>query len=410
VLALVVAVLMSTLAAHLMTRALRRLVVQAKGLTEHRGPNQIPLSTSQEEIATLAGSLNHMARELEGTVQKLATERDRFQAVLDGMGGAVIAIDENRHITLVNRAALSLLGLSESPVDKPLVEVLRAPAIQNLLQAPVDPAHSIDFEIPGRPPRAINARASKAHLADDTVLVLYDVTDVRRLEKMRTDFVANASHELRTPVSVIQASAEALTSGALSDPARAERFAAAVYRNAERLSRLIADLLDLSRIESTRARPALRPVPVRDLLGHALETLSPIADSNGRRLSLGEVHEVSVLADEAALEQVLTNLIDNAIKYTQPQGQVTLRARARESVVELSVEDDGPGIPDPHKERIFERFYRIDAGRSRELGGTGLGLSIVKNLVLRLGGQIHVEDVVPTGARFVVELPRAAPG
>lgn len=406
VLALGLALFMSGLASHVVTRTLRQLVSQARALAERRAHGRIHLS-SADELEHLAGSVNRIAAELEDTVQKLAAERDRFQAVLDGMGGAVIALDDERRITLANRAAQELFRLGDDPVGAALVEVLREPALLELLDEPADGARSLEFELPGKRPRRLLARASKTPVADGTVLVFHDVTEMRRLESVRKDFVANVSHELRTPVSVIRASAEALVGGGLEHKEHAERFAGAVYKNAERLSRLVSDLLDLSRIESSRYTPAVASVAVREVAERAMESLEPIAEGRRQTLSLDADESLLVQGDEGALEQVLSNLLDNAVKYTPEGGHIALRARAQGDQVRVEVEDDGPGIPDEHKARVFERFYRVDAGRSREMGGTGLGLSIVKHLVLAMGGEVGVEDRPPRGARFFVELKRA---
>lgn len=407
VIALLVALFMSGLASHLVTRTLRTLVVEARAIAEGKSRARIRINTLSGELENLAGSVNHMAGVLEETVQKLAEERDRFRAVLEGMGGSVIALDEERRVTLANQAALALFGLEAPPLGAPLTEVARAPALLELLEEEPDPCRAVELELPGPGPRRVLARASRAPLSETLVVVFNDVTEMRRLESIRKDFVANVSHELRTPVSVICASSEALVSGALKDPARAVRFAGAVHKNAERLARLVSDLLDLSRIESGRATPGGGAVRLLDAVDRVKGGLEPVIEERGQRVELSVDADLFVRGDELALEQVLMNLLDNAVKYTPKAGHVTLRAARKGERVRIEVEDDGPGIADAHKARVFERFYRIDAGRSRELGGTGLGLSIVKHLVIAMGGSVRVEDGERAGARFVVELPEA---
>jgi two-component system phosphate regulon sensor histidine kinase PhoR len=262
----------------------------------------------------------------------------------------------------------------------------------------------LDFEAP------TSRRVWRAHvsplLRGEVLLLLRDVTEAKRAEAMRRDFVANASHELRTPVAAIRAAAETLLAGALSDPENARRFVEVVARHAERLALLTDDLLDLSRIESGQWKMVLGRV---ELAGLARGVLDLHADRAAAR-SLHLVHDVPedlcARADPGALEQVLVNLVDNAVKYTPGGGTVTLGARREESEVVLSVADTGAGIDRHHLPRIFERFYRVDPGRSRDQGGTGLGLAIVRNLTMAQGGEVGVESG-SGGTRFWVRFPSA---
>jgi two-component system phosphate regulon sensor histidine kinase PhoR len=239
------------------------------------------------------------------------------------------------------------------------------------------------------------------------ILVLEDVTDLRRLETVRRDFVANVSHELRTPVSVIRANAETLQAGAKDDPAFAGKLIDGLHRNAERLARIIADLLDLSRLEAGQYRIERAPVEVLPAAQQAVAALERNAAAKQVSLQIEVAPELRVTGDAKALDQILVNLIDNAIKYTPASGHVWVRARPLDGTVRIIVADDGPGIAPHHRERIFERFYRIDPGRSREVGGTGLGLSIVKHLVESMDGHVGVDGHEPSGTVFWIELPRA---
>jgi two-component system phosphate regulon sensor histidine kinase PhoR len=243
--------------------------------------------------------------------------------------------------------------------------------------------------------------------AREGVIVLLDVTEARRLERMRRDFVANASHELRTPVAAVLAAAETLASGAGEEPAARAKFLDILQRHALRLSRLTSDLLELSRLEAGH-EPRIESVSVAAVLETVRAELGPRAQAQSITLESALAPDLpEVAAEPAALEQILNNLIDNAIKYTPAGGRVTVTARADERDVTLVVADTGPGIPEPHLGRIFERFYRVDSARSRELGGTGLGLAIVKHLALSMGGMVGVESEVRRGSRFLVRLPRA---
>jgi two-component system phosphate regulon sensor histidine kinase PhoR len=242
------------------------------------------------------------------------------------------------------------------------------------------------------------------------IAVFHDVTDLRRLETIRTDFVANVSHELRTPVTAISAAAETLLGGALDDPDEAAEFVNVIDRHSKRLRQLVDDLLDLAKLEAKNFRLALSDLTLYPILEHAVGLMADPARRRKMTISLapgGEAQRARV--DRRALEQVVTNLLDNAIKYAGEGAHVTVSVTLRGERVEVSVSDDGVGISPPHLGRIFERFYRVDAGRSRELGGTGLGLSIVKHLVELMGGTVGVESEPGNGARFTLRLIPAEP-
>jgi two-component system phosphate regulon sensor histidine kinase PhoR len=242
-------------------------------------------------------------------------------------------------------------------------------------------------------------------LQHQAVLVLFDSTETRRLERLRRDFVANASHELRTPVAAIVGVADTLAAGAAEDPEARKSFVEILGRHARRLEQLTADLLDIARLEAGY-KPRVESVPVDDVLEAVASTLRTRADEKRITLTVTPA-SLTVRAERAAVEQILTNFLDNALKYTPDGGQVRVGAALLGSHARLFVEDTGPGVEAPHLARIFERFYRVDSARSRELGGTGLGLSIVKHLALANGGDVGVESQVGRGSRFYVDLPRA---
>jgi two-component system phosphate regulon sensor histidine kinase PhoR len=243
-------------------------------------------------------------------------------------------------------------------------------------------------------------------LRGEVLVLLRDVTDARLAESTRRDFVANASHELRTPVSAIAGAAETLLSGAMDEPGQARTFVEMIARNAERLARLTNDLLDLSRIESRQWPVQLEPISVEAVARRAAEVCAEPARRKRIELRIEVPAEVTVQADARALEQVLVNLLDNAVKYTPDGGRATVSAVVGTDRVDVEVADTGPGIERHHLPRLFERFYRVDPGRSRGSGGTGLGLAIVKHLVQMQGGDIGVETG-DGGTRFRVRLPRA---
>jgi two-component system phosphate regulon sensor histidine kinase PhoR len=403
-LALGIAVLMSGLAAHAVGLTLRRVVGRARQITE-RSTGSAP-APARDELGGLLGSVSRMADELEQQMTHLAAERDRFAAVLEGMAEGVLALDRERRITHVNRAALQLLGLTEPPVGRTLLEVVRAPALHELVTGTRLQAAEKEIDLPGEKQRRVLARAAPLRATGGVALVLHDLTELRRLETVRQDFVANVSHELRTPASIILASSETLLGGALADPQRGPEFLEALRRNAQRLSNLVSDLLEISRLDSGSAHLEPRPLPLAESARGCVETLRSAAQQKQLTVDLAQLDPtLQVLADEGALQQVIFNLVDNAVKYTPAGGKIALRARLQGERVRLEVQDDGPGIEPRHRERIFERFYRVDSGRSRQMGGTGLGLSIVKNLVEAMGGEVGVEHASPRGSVFWVLLP-----
>ncbi|MDH5673345.1 MAG: ATP-binding protein [Myxococcales bacterium] len=405
---LVLAVIMSGLASHLMTRTLRALVQTTRDISRGERSSDLPV-TSGDELGGLAGSVRRLAADLEAGVDELRQERDRFETILESMSEAVLALDADGRITLANRAAAALLGGPEVLEEgRPLLETLRAPQLVDLIDAARSASASTEFDLAaavGASHRRIVARAAPISSSGGVVVAMHDVTEVRRLETVRRDFVANVSHELRTPVSIIRANAETLLSGALESPDTARRFIEPMQRSATRLGALISDLLDLSRIEAGQYRLEPTGLGLAPLVQRAAEGVSLAADENETRVEIDVDAELQLRADPDALEQILVNLLDNAIKYSGKGGHVRVGAERRGERIRVEVSDDGPGIEERHRARVFERFYRIDTGRSREMGGTGLGLSIVKNLITIQGGEIGVEPNRPKGSRFWFTLP-----
>jgi two-component system phosphate regulon sensor histidine kinase PhoR len=394
------AIFMSGLASQLATRAIRRLVKSARAVARGEGSRQIPVASS-DELGRLAGSFNRVVEELDLTVTVLTDERDHLETILESIRDGLISLDPENRVTRANRAALDLLDLDETPFDQPLVESVRVPALVELVSAEVsDPDATVEFELPGN-------QQIRAHVAPlrtgGRVLVLRDVTRTRRLEQIRRDFVANVSHELRTPVSVIRANVETLVSGAIDDTEHAHQFLDAVHRNADRLSQLISDLLDLSRIEAGEYHIDMEPVRIAPLVIRVVGNLMSAASAKGIELSVDAPPDLEGVADARALEQCVFNLIDNAVKYSNG-GVVTIRAERRGGEVRVEVVDQGPGIEARHRERIFERFYRADPGRSREMGGTGLGLSIVRHLIEAMNGAVGFQPQASRGSLFWITL------
>jgi two-component system phosphate regulon sensor histidine kinase PhoR len=352
------------------------------------------------QVHELANWVNFLAEDAERSHRALARERALLSALADGTTQGVIAVDADHRIELLNDAAREMLGVSSSPVGEPLIEFVRVPQLFELLDA--DEAASAEVTL-GTNRHALIKVAQKWG-GDGRVLLLEDVTKVRKLETVRRDFVANVSHELRTPVAVIRANAETLLGGAKNDPEMAAKLMDGLHRNAERLARILADLLDLSRLDAGQYRLEVATVGLKRAIEQSLTAIETQARARNVTVHV-EVGDLAVRADPKAFDQILVNLIDNAVKYTRSDGNVWVEAKREDGTVRVEVRDDGPGIADKHRARVFERFYRADPSRSREAGGTGLGLSIVKHLVESMGGRVGVEPNEPQGSIFWLRLP-----
>jgi two-component system phosphate regulon sensor histidine kinase PhoR len=343
---------------------------------------------------------------------ELTEERDRLRGILAGMEEGVLLLDEQGHVALLNSALREMLLIGADAVGKTLLEAIRHAELKEIVeQARTGEAITGEIELEGLKPRRLLVRAAALPGATGQVFAVFvDVTEVRKLESLRRDFVANVSHELRTPVTAIRSAAETLQTAIPDDPKVLDQFIGILGRNAERLHGLVEDLLDLSRIESQKLKLVPEPLDVTLVFAQVLSLFRERADKkqvelvNQAPAGLGRL-----LADRRALEHVLTNLVDNAVKYAGENARVTLRAEEDQAEIRLLVEDDGPGIDERHLPRLFERFYRVDAGRSRELGGTGLGLSIVKHLSEAMGGSVGVRSTAGAGTTFLVSLKKAEP-
>jgi two-component system phosphate regulon sensor histidine kinase PhoR len=399
------AVLLSALASHFLSRTLRGLVQDARRMVETGEKSKLLTLPPQDEIGGIAGSLNRMAEELEAAVAALASERSRFEAVLESMDEGVIALDQNQQLTMINRAALGLLSLSIEHDGATLAERIPIPSLHDIVaRALTGNPERQEFETRTTPPRQILAYASPLRSGQGAVVVMHDVTEIRRLERIRRDFVANVSHELRTPVSIIRLNAETLLDGAIERPEIARKFLEAQMRSADRLAALVSDLLEISRIEAGTYEIHLDSIHIAPIVERIVESVEQIAAEKQLTIRCDVAPDLCALADDHALEHVLLNLVDNACKYTPSGGKIQVRAAVQGESVRIEVEDNGPGIEARHRDRIFERFYRVDKGRSRDVGGTGLGLAIVKHLAEAMEGSVGVTAAEPQGSIFWVRL------
>ncbi|MEO6808761.1 MAG: ATP-binding protein [Isosphaeraceae bacterium] len=373
-------------------------------------------------LGRLVREFDRVAPELEARIAGLEEDRQQLRVVLEGMTEAVIAVDPRRRLVFANRAADRLFGLGPQSVGRLVAELIRSPQIQEAVEAtlgwPYPHRAEITLAGPGGWPRdtprtlSVQGTPLPGSPPSGAVLVLHDVTEMRRLERVRQDFVANASHELKTPLASIKAYTETLLDGALHDESVNEHFLRQIERQADRLNQLVLDLLSLARLESGQDMFQLAPLVLGPIVRRCVEAHRTRAEARGLdyAFELNAPDEATAaVADEEAVRQMLDNLIDNAIKYTPEGGKVRVALEVSGDEVALQVVDTGIGIPREDLSRVFERFYRTDKARGRELGGTGLGLSIVKHLAGALGGLVSVDSRYGAGTTFTVRLPRAGP-
>jgi two-component system phosphate regulon sensor histidine kinase PhoR len=353
---------------------------------------------------------------------ELRGEGHKLRAIINGMSEGVALVQDVRPplvgggshhtygrltISVANPAFARLCGLGSDAEGRAIRDAVRVPAVGDAIEIALSTRAPVSREV------QLGGRALVASIdplgdqrGRQAVVVLIDVTEPKRLERLRREFVANASHELRTPVAAIVGVAETLAAGAADDPDARSSFLEILMRHAQRLARLTTDLLDIARLEAGY-KPRVESVDVATAVDAVLGTLQVKADPKSITLEKNGAMDLRVSAERAAVEQILTNLVDNAIKYTPSGGRVSVKADARGGKVRICVDDSGPGIPKEHHARLFERFYRVDDARSRDLGGTGLGLAIVKHLALANGGDVSVESEPGKGSRFIIALPQS---
>jgi two-component system phosphate regulon sensor histidine kinase PhoR len=394
------------------TRRIGRLRAFAEGLVKANF-TESPLPDADDELGALTRSLNLTASQLHGLVERLGLESARREAILASMVEGVLAVDQDLRITFFNASFARAVGLrAEIPERAPLVEVVRDPVLREILRRVVTNGETLKqrLQLPAAEGRAFEVQAAPLRVSGGRggIAILHDITDLERLERVRKDFVANVSHELRTPLTAIRGYTETLLEGALEDHENNRKFLEVIKTHAIRLNSIASDLLALSELESGKATAEQTRVSVRAAIEAALRTVE--AEAQGRRVKLlrGRMEDVEVLGERVHLEQALVNLLDNAVKFNRPDGEVRVEVtRTEDDEVCVTIADNGIGIASTDLPRLFERFYRVDKARSREVGGTGLGLSIVKHIVERMHGRVAVESQLGKGSVFTILLPCA---
>jgi two-component system, OmpR family, phosphate regulon sensor histidine kinase PhoR len=376
------------------------------------GANQRGLLDQRDEVGLLTGAFDQMERDLERRLNQIQDNSERLATVLSSMAEGVLAVGPDKTILLANEAGRQLLDFATpNPLGRPLLEVTRARAVYEAVAQALDAAAPIEreFDAPGPVRRTLSLRATRlpGEPCPGVMIVLHDMTELRRLESLRRELVANVSHELKTPLAAIKGYAETLRLGAVNDQEHNLHFVRRIEEQADRLHELILDILQIARLESGQESFELINVPIAELIEECADQFVEVAAAKRIELCVNPPPaDVTVHADEEGVRTILNNLVDNALKYTVAGGQVLIRADVNTATVTLKIQDTGIGIAEKELARIFERFYRVDRARSRELGGTGLGLSIVKHLAHAFGGGVSVESELGRGSTFRVELPR----
>lgn len=397
-------VLLSFVLGRSLTRDVKRLTEAAAQYRQGDLVKDISIQ-SDNELKLLADAMNQMASSLKLQIAKLEAEKTKFSAVLENMKEGVIAVDCENRIQIINQGAQKMFGISDEVSGKPFIEVIRNKSLDDMLTAAIKEQTTAFQEISLSQPLEKTLKVSAAGISKCEgnvcgLLVFFDMTEIKRLENMRKEFVANVSHELKTPLTSIQGFIETLRSGALEDTQKSGEFLAMMQEDSERLTRLINDLLELSRIESQEIPLQVQELDLKTQADKAAAVLG--AQAAARRVTIENNIPAGcrVWADPDRLRQIFLNLIENAVKFNKPEGCVILSAVPEFSCVRVSVEDTGTGIPEKAIARVFERFFRVDKARSRDLGGTGLGLSIVKHLVEAHGGTVSCRSAYGQGSVF----------
>ena len=367
-----------------------------------------------DELGLLAASINDLSVELTSRLSQTQADKALLSTILDGMTEGVLVGDREGRAVLVNPVASELLDLGEDVLGRTLLELHRSPALKDAMDEVQARDRAIHQELVLRRADTLHLSVAVAPLRQGdeirgAVAVLHDITTLRKLERVRRDFVANVSHELRTPLATITGYAETLLSGAVELDPVAREFTETIDRHIKRLNALVEDLLILARIEADGEQPRLGVVSMREVLAEVIDAVGPRAEKHNIAIKVDVKAATHVVAESRALTQVLRNLVENGIHYSNPGGRVRVSTRRDGQRVTISVADAGIGIEPQHLPRIFERFYRVDPGRSREVGGTGLGLAIVKHMVQAMDGEIDVESTPGKGSVFMISLQAVEP-
>jgi len=406
-----ITILISFRISNKITKPLEQMTVIAKKITRKDYSERFQINRN-DEVGQLGKAMNIMAESLENQMQTIQENEKKLTTVLNNMSSGIILVDQKGTIILTNPALEYLIGeQAHQIIGKKHDDVGKETVISELIEKSLNTGQSFHTEIGIYQPTKKYLNTNIAPIIDDqhvigVLVVLHDITRMKQLEKMRTEFVASVSHELRTPITAIKGFAETLMEGSVKEEETRQSFYTIIYKESDRLHRLINDLLDLSKIELNKDILKYSTTNLKALIESTINTMIPQAEKK-KIIMKQELSSVIADVDEDRIKQVMINLLTNAIAYTPENGQIFIRLQAlNQEQVKIEVEDTGIGIPEKNLPRIFERFYRVDKARSRESGGTGLGLAIVKHIVESHGGNIQVKSQVNAGTRFIIMLPK----
>jgi len=417
VLSAVAALVLGLLLARHFIKPLSSMTVVAGSMSRGDYEQRLPMTRS-DEIGKLSKAFNVMADSCRQRNETIVTNRNRLSAILGGMTEGVVAVNADESVLHMNQAAGELLGVSpEECMGKPIWEVVRFQDISEILNAALrgltGPQDDLQIDAQLKKDQFIEVHASPLRDGQGelvgAVVVIHDVSEVKKLAMVRREFVANASHELKTPITAIRGLVETLIDDKDLDESKQDRFLGKIKDQSMRLSSIVGDLLTLSRLESKSDDTEGGPFDLRQIVVSSVRTFSQMGAEQGIVIETDATDDaVNIMGDAAALRQLMSNLLDNAVKYTPQGGRIDVRLRAAGDQAVIEVQDTGIGIEPRDQARIFERFYRVDKARSRELGGTGLGLSIVKHIAITHNGSVTVDSTPGSGSTFRVVLPIAS--
>src|SRR3990170_4423840 len=404
------ALFLSLASSRALTKSLDKTIKLSEEIAKGNFNVSIPISDKKGEIGKLNLALSTMAKKLDDLFKQVSLEKTQLEIVLSTMSEGVMVVRGDGTITLINSALKDMLGIKDDSIGKPYWEILRIREIMDLVEKVIKKQVAEKREISVFYPTEryfLTSAIPLKSLEKEAIFVIFDITEFKRLERIKADIVANVSHELRTPLTAIKGYVETLEEGAYENPEERNHFLSIIKRHTDRLINIVSDLLLLSEIERKSAPWGEEPkAAFENVVYSSLEALKSRVEEKGINVSLSIKEDLpKYRGDRFLLEQMFINLIDNAVKYTPEGGTIGVQVNETNSHFGIEVFDTGIGIPKDHLPRIFERFYRADKTRSRKLGGTGLGLSIVKHVVIMHGGEIKVESVVGKGSRFIITFP-----
>ncbi len=396
------------------SRPIEKMKFAAESISKGEWKEALSIQSDSIEISALADAFNQMLGQLDERIRTITNQRNESEAVLSSMAEGVLALDAHEHVISMNSAAAKLIGVNPGEAEgRPIQEVVRNPSLLKFVSQTLRGKENAETDFAFGNENEKHLQANGAVLqgnqgqAVGAVIVLNDITRIRRLETIRRDFVANVSHELKTPITLIKGFVETLLSGALENREEAERFLKIIEAQVDRLNAIIDDLLSLSRLEQDpgSSKMALEEVEIKDILNSAIRDCELKASKTNSSILLKCDENIRASVNPPLLTQAVINLVDNALKYSEPESNVEVEVSRNESEIIIGVQDWGCGIDSKHLTRLFERFYRVDQARSRKLGGTGLGLAIVKHIAQAHHGKVSVESTPGKGSRFSIHLP-----